>query len=205
MTITQTIEAVSVVSSTPMPQFRLKPQGQWTYQDWFNFPEDGWKYEIINGDLYIMPPPAIYHQQSSIGLAARMYLYVLKHKLGRILEAPCSVKLPKQDVPVEPDIFFIKQERLDIIGKTQVKGSPDLVIEILSPSNFTYDRETKFAVYQENGVPEYWLVNYWQKTIEVFVLREGSYQLQGKYGLTDTVLSEQLTGFTVDVAEIFDF
>lgn len=78
-------------------------------------------------------------------------------------------------------------------------------MKILSPSNFQYDRLKKFEVYQTAGVPEYWLVNYWEKTIEVFVLGEGAYTLLGKFELGDTVTSAQLSGFKVQVATIFDF
>ncbi|MDM8518992.1 Uma2 family endonuclease [Anaerolineales bacterium HSG6] len=205
MTVTQTISAPAATSAPPNIQFRLKPQGTWTYQDWLQFPEDGWKYEIINGELQIMPPPAVYHQWSSGELFVQMFMFVKQNNLGKVLEAPCGVKLPHQDVPVEPDIFFVKQERLEIIQADYVYGAPDLVVEIMSPSNPNYDRKHKFQLYQENGVLEYWLVNYWQKYIELFVLRDGVYQLQGKYDLGETISSEQLAGFELVVADIFNF
>ncbi len=122
-----------------------------------------------------------------------------------VLEAPCGVRLPNQPVPFEPDIFFIKKERLQIIGKQYVEGVPDLVIEILSPSNTNYDRETKFQLYQAAGVAEYWLVNYWDKTVEIFTLVNNTYQLRNKYSVSEIVTSEQLTGFKMAVEKIFAF
>ena len=113
--------------------------------------------------------------------------------------------MPNQAVPVEPDIFFIKKDRLSIIGEREIEGAPDLIVEILSPSSINYDREKKFEVYQAAGVPEYWLVNYWDRAVEVFVLREGAYQLVGKYRPGDNVRAEQLSGFKIAVKEIFNF
>ena len=119
-------------------QFNLRPQGTWTYQDWLNFPDDGWKYEIIDRELYMSPPPGTGHQRSSVRLASRMSIFAEENDLGEVLEAPCAVLLPNQPVPVEPDIFFIRKENLHIIQEKEVEGVPDLIVEILSPSNASY-------------------------------------------------------------------
>jgi Uma2 family endonuclease len=183
----------------------LRPQGSWTYDDWLTFPDDGWKYEIINGELHMTPAPATGHQKSSISLSSRLYTYVQDHDLGMVLTAPCDVRLPNQPVPFQPDIFFIRKNNLQIIQETEVIGAPDLVIEILSPSNASYDRVEKFEVYQAAAVPEYWLVDYQAKTIEIFSLVEGAYQLAKKYGLSDAITSAQLPGFQLPVERVFDF
>lgn len=81
--------------------YRLRPQGTWTYQDWLRFPDDGWKYEIIDGELNMTPPPGIGHQRSSIRLAARMHDFAVQHDLDEVLEAPCAVRLANQPVPVQ--------------------------------------------------------------------------------------------------------
>jgi Uma2 family endonuclease len=186
-------------------RFRLKPQGTWTYEDWLHFPEDGWKYEIIDGVLYMTPPPAVGHQRSSISLSSRMYAYVMDHELGEVLTAPCGVHLPNQPVPVEPDILFIHKQRLHIVGEKVVEGVPDLIVEILSPSSIGYDRETKFEVYQKAGVPEYWLVDYQKRVIEVFILVDGIYTLLGQYKMGDQLTSKQLPGFEIAIDTIFNF
>ncbi len=186
------------------PAPRYAPlQGSWTYRDWLGLPDNGYKYEVINGVLFTMPPPGTGHQRVSLKLATKMYVYAEDNNLGEILEAPCGVRLPNQPVPVEPDIFFIKKERLHIIQKRYVEGAPDLVVEILSPFNMDYDRKTKFELYQAAGVPEYWLVNYQHKTIEIFTLDAGVYQLKGKYGIGEIVTSNQLVGFEMVVEKIF--
>ena len=71
-------------------------------------------------------------------------------------------------MPVQPDIVFIRKERHAIIGKENVEGAPDLIVEILSPSNWTFDRKQKFQAYREAGVNEYWIVDYRKKTVESF-------------------------------------
>ncbi len=186
-------------------QPKFPRQGEWTYEDWLNFPDDGWKYEIINGVLFMAPPPAVAHQSSSIKLAARMHIFAEDNNLGKILEAPCGVRLPGQSVPVEPDILFVKKEHLAIIGDQYVEGTPDLIVEILSPSNAPYDRETKFKLYQTAGVSEYWLVDYQAKTVEVYILMEGVYTLTGNYAVGDVAASTQLTDFKVTVESLFDY
>ncbi len=196
---------VTQTATPPKIDTSLRPQGTWRYEDWLNFPNDGWTYEIIDGELYMTPPPGTGHQLSSGSLFARMYLYVEDNDLGKVLEAPCAVRLPTQAVPLEPDIFFIKKDRLAIIDEKEVQGVPDLIVEILSPSNASYDRQKKFKVYQAAGVPEYWLVDYQAKTVEVFVLVDGAYQLADLYQTGQTITSPQLSGFAIAVETIFNF
>jgi Uma2 family endonuclease len=202
------IEPAPVEQETSAPvngTQRFPRQGEWTYEDWLNFPNDGWKYEIIDGVLHMSPPPLILHQDVSGELFARMRTRARQKKLGKVLEAPCGVRLPGQTVPVEPDILFVKRSRLQIVGERYVEGAPDLIVEILSPSNATYDLETKFDLYQRSGVREYWIVNAWDRTVTIYNLVNGVYQLSGVYGIGDTAVSRELTSFTLKVTTIFEF
>ncbi|MFN8487632.1 MAG: Uma2 family endonuclease [Caldilineaceae bacterium] len=183
---------------------RFPRQGEWTYQDWLELPDDGWKYEVIDGVLYMSPPPLILHQDISGELSARMRIYARDNKLGKVLSAPCGVRLPVQPVPVEPDILFVKRERLHILDECYVEGAPDLVVAILSPSNATYDLETKFNLYQASGVTEYWVVNGWEQTVTIHQLSDAGYQSPTTYGLGDTVVSQVLSGFQIAVEVIFN-
>lgn len=182
---------------------RFPRQGEWTYEDWLELPDDGWKYEIIDGVLYMSPPPLIDHQAISIELSSRMHFHAQRKKLGIVLTAPCGVRLPAQPVPVEPDILFVKRERRSIVHKRYVEGAPDLVVEILSPSNASYDEETKFKQYQAAGVPEYWLINGWDRLVKVYHLENAAYDLVGTYGINDVVKSIELQGFNVEAATLF--
>ena len=151
------------------------------------------------------PPPAINHQRSSGKLFRKMADYAEDNDLGEVLEAPCGVRLPGQSVPIEPDILFIKKERLGIIGRQYVEGAPDLIVEILSPSSIAYDRTDKFRAYQKAGVSEYWLVDYEAKTVELFTLAEGNYILIGKYASGNITGSLQLAGFEIAIDLLFGF
>jgi Uma2 family endonuclease len=186
-------------------QLTFPHQGEWIYKDWLRFPDDGWTYEIINGVLHMAPPPTINHQRASTELVTAMRIHAKSNALGEVLPAPAGVRLPNQPVPVQPDILFVSQDRLNIIGTNYVEGAPDLIVEVLSPSNRTHDRETKFNLYQEAGVSEYWLVDYEAKTVEVFTLRQGQYTLVGLYSGGDEVISEALAGFSITPNILFNF
>lgn len=192
---------VTMPLAPSVPQ--LPEQGQWTYDDWARLPDDGTRYEVIDGELYMTPPPAVFHQSASGRLFRLMSNYVEDKKLGYVYASPLGVRLPKQPVPLEPDIVFVSAAREKIIAEDYIEGAPDLVVEILSPSNWIYDRKEKFNVYKSAGVPEYWIVDYRAKTIEVFMLEHGEYVLLGKWGAGETARSRVLEGFQASVDDIF--
>ena len=149
------------------------------------------------------PPPSTTHQFSNARLQTKMTNFVDAKGLGWVLAAPIGVRLPPQPVPLEPDIVFVSAAHKAIIEEKYIEGVPDLVVEVLSPSNWLYDRNEKYQLYQSTGVPEYWIVDYRAKTVEVFVLEQGEYTLIGKWGVGDSAESRVLVGFKVAVADIF--
>ena len=191
------------VRSVPTTEYHYPEQGRWTYDDWARLPDDGTRYEVIDGELYMTPPPATPHQFTSGNLFELMRLFVRAKKLGHVLASPIGVRLPTQRVPLEPDIVFVAAAHKSIIQEQYIEGVPDLVVEVLSPSNWIYDRKEKFNVYKLAGVPEYWIVDYRAKTVEVFVFERGDYALLGKWSLGETATSRVLDGFQAVVAEIF--
>jgi Uma2 family endonuclease len=90
-------------------------QGQWTYEDWLHLPADGYRYKVLDGELHMSPPSAIQHQSASGTLFAAMHAFAARRRLGKVLAAPCGVRLPGQPVPVQPDIFFVSAARKNII------------------------------------------------------------------------------------------
>jgi Uma2 family endonuclease len=188
----------------PAEKPRFPRQGEWTYEEWLNSPSEGWKYEIIDGVLYRTSPPLIDHQDTLGELATRMRTHARRNGLGKVLCAPCGVRLPGQPVPVEPDILFVRRDRLAISERHYVEGAPDLVVEILSPPNANYDLRTKYALYEQAGVAEYWAVISWEKLIRVYRLVEEAYQLAGEYGSGQVARSEILVGVTIAVDELFE-
>ena len=183
---------------------RLPVQGQWTYDDYARLPDDGKRYEVIRGELYMSAAPRPMHQRVITRLAFFLEGYVEEHNLGTVFVAPIDVILPGQlGDPVQPDLLFIRNERLHIIGETFIDGAPDVVMEVLSPSNQDHDRSLKYELYAEAGVPEYWIIDPHERRVEVFVLRGGDYELLGRYGDDDTTRSEVLEGFAFKPDEIF--
>jgi Uma2 family endonuclease len=178
-------------------------QGEWTYEDWLKLPDDGYRYEVIDGVLYMSPPPLIRHQRTSIRIVDIFLAFLKLQPLGDLLYAPIGVRVPNQPVPLQPDIVFVRAERLSIIQENYIEGVPDLIVEILSPSNWLYDRREKMRVYQESGVPAYWIVDPRALTIEIYVLEKSVYQLAGEYGRGAVAASRLLPGFEVPVDVIF--
>jgi len=186
------------LTSPPWPE-----QGQWAFRDWERLPDDGYRYELINGELVRSPPPAVAHQDASENLSWAMSSHVRKHKLGKIFLAPIGVRIPPRREPVQPDIIFISTKHLGIVGEKYIEGAPDLIVEIVSPSNWNVDRQDKFAAYARAGVKEYWIVDYRAKTIEVFLLEKSEYVLQGKFSKSQAVRASQMKGFAIKVDEVF--
>ncbi len=151
-----------------------KPAGSWTYEDLFDLPDDGRRYEIIDGELYAMTAPGLDHAAAVMNLIA-LFLPVVTALGGRIFTAPVDVFFAGAN-PVEPDILVLLPERLHLISRRGVEGAPNLLIEILSPSNPAHDLVTKRALYSRGGVGEYWLVDPEAATIEVLVLDGDRYR-----------------------------
>jgi len=148
------------------------------------------------------PAPATRHQDVSANLEFAMMTFVRARGLGKVLDAPIDVRLGELADPVQPDILFIRQERLSIIREKWIEGAPDLIVEILSPGNWLDDRRTKYRVYALAGVREYWIVDPDKRQIEVFALRGSDYEILGRFGPGERAASEILSGFDIGVDEV---
>ncbi|RMH05293.1 MAG: Uma2 family endonuclease [Nitrospirae bacterium] len=174
---------------------------RFTYQDYLQLPEDR-QYEIVDGDLYMVPAPTPYHQQVSRNLEFPLHQYVKAHDLGEVFYAPCDVLLSETDV-VQPDLLFIAKARLSIITDTHIQGAPDLVIEILSPASEPRDRGAKQKLYARAGVSEYWIVDPMSKTVEVFRLSETGYHRINHFTHSDTLHSPTFPDLAIPLSDIF--
>jgi len=105
------------------------PQGKWTYEDYCRLPEDGWIYEIIEGELYMSPAPKTIHQKCGGRLFAAFLNFAQRYDLGEPYYSPIDVILPGLANPVQPDVIFIVKERFDIIKEERVEGAPDIIVE----------------------------------------------------------------------------
>ncbi len=156
---------------------------------------------ISNQNLYQVPVPSIRHQAVALKIAAALLRHVEARKLGHVLQAPCNVMLSERMV-IQPDILFIRRERRGLIGKTNLRGAPDLVIEILSRS--TRERlRTKRKIYAHFEIPEYWDVDPEANTIETLVWSEVGYLSVGSYCKSDRLSSPLLPNFNLPLSGIF--
>ena len=178
------------------------PAVKFTYEDYQHTPEDK-RYELLDGELIMVPAPNLKHQRIGIRLGALLHGFVQKRGLGEVFPAPCDVVLSNTDV-VQPDLLFVSNERAHLLlGGASVLGAPDLVVEILSPSTAGRDRTLKRALYAKYGVKEYWLVDSDARTVTVLLLDEGTFEVEAIYGEGQTMTSSTLTGFSVGLDEIF--
>ena len=178
------------------------PQGRWTYATYAALPNDGQRYEVIDGVLYIAPAPIPAHQAT----AALVVFYLLQHVQfagrGRVLPAPIDVEL-LPNVVVQPDVLVVLSANVGIITPTRIIGAPDLVVEVSSPGTAGYDRRQKQDAYARGGVAEYWIADPLARTIEVLVLAAGSYRSQGVFQGTTTLPSLVLAQLPVTVEQFF--
>lgn len=184
-----------------MPHSAAKSNVKFNYSDYLLLPEDK-RYELIEGDLYMTPATLTIHQIISVNLCCLLKDHVQKNQLGLILTAPTDVVLSDEDV-VQPDILFISNERKGILKRENVRGAPDLVVEILSPSTAERDLHTKKKLYSRHAVLEYWIVNPEEKTIEIMEWTEQGFKILQVYPAQSTLSSKIFPGFRLNVSDIF--
>jgi len=172
-----------------------------TWEDVLRMPDDGNRYEFIGGRLYVTTAPVIRHHRVSERLqpALRRVLQVAGH--GEVFYAPVLVEFPGTGDRVQPDIFFVSNERRGTVGDKQVTGAPDLVVEILSPSTTHRDRGVKLDLYARRGVREYWIVDPVEDVVDVwrFEQQPGHERFTGELPVR---LGTQQVG-TIDLDEVF--
>lgn len=177
-------------------------QGQWTYAHYATIPDDGIKYEVIDGVLYMSPAPRFPHQSICNLIATYLTMHVQFTGLGRVLPAPFDVELSFHTV-VQPDVLVLLNESLGQLTESHLIGKPDLVVEVASPSTAKYDRKQKRAVYERAGVREYWLVEPNQQTVEVLILEQGRYTSIGIFSDEQIILSTVVPDFPVQAKQLF--
>ena len=173
----------------------------WTYSEvQKTFPHES-RIELFNHQLICMPSPSLEHQEIVFDLAISMKNHASQTNMGKVIISPFDVKFDEGNV-VQPDIIYVSKENEDKIDKKCVKGSPDIVVEVLS-SNKKDDLEKKKDLYEKNQVPEYWLVNPKKQAITVNVLEQTKYAVFSEATKKGTVKSSVLGGFVVWLENLF--
>ncbi len=195
-----TKEELSVV--TPADWVPGPPQGSWTYEDYAALPDDGRRYEIVNGVLVMAPAPDLGHQSIVLRLSHYLFAHAELAGLGRVFAAPIDVELESKNV-FQPDVVVILNAHLNRMTQKKIIGAPDLAVEVASPSTAAYDRLTKYDVYARAGVTEYWIVKPTRRTVEVLVLEHGEYRSLGVFSEQATLPSRVIPGLPVRVEQFF--
>ena len=165
-------------------------------------PDDGNRYELIDGELYVSPAPRMKHQRISSDLHDWLSPFAKKHKLGQVYHAPCDVFAePEAQTCVQPDLLFISQDRLYIVREEGVFGPPDLVVEIVSESTYKADTTDKRDLYRRSGVAEYWIVNPEQRSILVYRFAESPEPRTLTAG--ETLSTPLLPGLEIPLSSLF--
>jgi len=185
-----------------LQQGQIVPVPRLTYEDYCALPDNGKRYEIIDGELYMSPSPVTRHQRISRRLGFILVAHVEKYELGEVFYAPMDVVLSPHDV-VEPDILFVAKEHRSIITEKFIDGAPDLLVEILSPSTRAIDRVAKLTLYAKACVRHYWILDPDANTLEAFVLDHENYRVEKVCQARDTFKPSLFPGLTVDCAVLF--
>ncbi|MGE0385235.1 MAG: Uma2 family endonuclease [Gammaproteobacteria bacterium] len=185
---------------------RTQPRIPYTYADYKSLPESmDRRYELLGGELHLLPAPTIRHQRIAHRLELAMSQYVEPTGLGEILHSPIDVVFGEgaaRDV-AQPDIVFISRERARIVTETEIAGAPDLTVEILSPGTEERDRNYKKSLYARHGVREYWIVDPLGNAIEVYALAEQGYAEPRTFKAPVAFESGVLPALRLDLAAVF--
>ena len=172
-----------------------------TYEDYASLPDDE-RCELIYGELTPMPSPSVFHQLLIFSIGAPLREFVKRLSLGEVVPSPIDVILSATNV-VQPDLFFVSNARAHIITEDNIRGAPDLAIEIISPSTERRDRIVKRNLYARHGVGEYWLVDPYAKTVTVLILGANGYDAYAVFGEGDILTSPALPGFALNLSDLF--
>ncbi len=176
---------------------------KFSYEDLQHIPPDRNRYEIVDGELFVTAAPIPLHQRIVLNLSADLLEHVRKHRLGQVFVAPLDIVFSPSTV-LEPDVIFVSRSRLHVIGEKNLTGPPDLVVEVLSESTATLDREIKPKQYALYGVPEFWRFDPAGKTVEIFRLKEGEYELEATLGFGDTLTSLLFPGLRLPISSLWE-
>jgi len=185
---------------------RWPAQGHWTYEDYARLPDDGRRYEVIRGHLYVTPSPNFEHQYFVVQFCRLLGNYGAETGLGFALPAPFDVLLPDGiATPVQPDVVFFRQGNQPRLGDKNFQGVPDLVVEVTSPSTRKRDRTVKLEAYRDAGVPEYWRADPRGRTVTVLALSEERqrYVELASHGPGDVIRSSILPGLAIPVDALY--
>ena len=176
-----------------------------TYDDFLLFPDDGKRHELIDGEHYVTPSPNTRHQRILLNLVVAIGQWLEEHPIGQLFPAPLDIVLSQFDV-VEPDLLYLSNARAaEVLTEKHVKGTPELVIEIGSPSTRKRDETIKRRLYERSAVVEYWIVDPDRDVVRIYRLADAGFdrphELSREAG--DILTTDLLPGVRLPLSEIF--
>ena len=173
-----------------------------TAEDYYNLPDNGLRYQLIQGELYMAPAPNLYHQTIAGNLEFILRSYLEQNPLGVILHAPVDVVFHRESI-WQPDIFVVLNANRQILKEQQCEGAPDLIVEILSPNNRELDLLTKRTVYARQGVREYWIIDPAPKEIWIYRFDENLTNPVARIKSPGQATSPLFPGLIIELEAIF--
>ena len=169
------------------------------YDDYAALPDDGRRYEVLDGVLVVSPAPVPWHQTVSRRIQFALYAQLELTGCGEIYDAPIDVILSPHDI-LQPDLVYVRADQAALVTHRAIEGPPALVVEVLSPSTRRRDLRDKRAIYERCGVERYWVVDPEAGRIEGFRLVNGTYEPELDVAAPGTITC---LGATLELAEIF--
>ena len=174
-----------------------------TVADLYAMPESerGERYELIDGELFVNPAPALRHQVISSNIFFHLSAHVRSLRIGWVGDN-AGVHVGESNYVI-PDLVFISRNRMESLGEANIVAAPDLVVEILSPGTRRNDLQVKRSLYARIGVPEYWIIEPAVQTVTVLTLASGSY-LEVTPTEVGAVRSRVLPGLRLTLDDVFE-
>jgi Uma2 family endonuclease len=178
-----------------------KAKRLWTYDAMLDeLPESNLPMELWDGEIVMSPTPTPSHQTIVGSFYRSLAEFVQGERAGKVFISPLDVVLSQHRV-VQPDVFFVANNNQGIV-QDQIRGVPDLAMEVISPGSWKRDRVEKKALYEQVGIAEYWIIDPESRSIEVFALVKGVYQLHSRAADTEAAKSRLLPGFKASFSQL---
>ncbi len=179
---------------------RVPPNEKMSFEEYIEWLDEDTRAEWVDGKIELMPSPAsIEHQDLGSFLESVLRIYVEAYDLGKIVRAPYVMKMAAISRGREPDLIFIRRERMHLLTRNYLDGPADLAIEIISPESKQRDSEIKFAEYEVAGVREYWMLDPDNRTSEFFQLGDNGRYYTAAAGSDGFYRSKVIAGFWLRV------
>jgi Uma2 family endonuclease len=174
-----------------------------TKEDYWALPDDGPRYQLIEGNLHMAPSPNRFHQDISRTILVEITKYLETHPIGILYHAPFDVVLTDVNV-FQPDLAFFSEKRRRFLTDKGAEGAPDLVVEILSPSTAKLDLEKKRVVYARTGVDELWIVDPTVGEFWIYHLQKNSEVPEQILRIGDVIKTSLLPEWSIPVKKVFE-